>query len=356
MAQQGSSGEKTEKATPKRKREAREKGQVFKSTELIAAFSLVMMLGALSIFAKEIIENIQGMMVVFFSGTIPETVNAVSASVALNNAIVRYILIMLPIFGAALLAAVAFNLAQVGFIFTSKTIQPKFEKISMISGFKRLFSIKSVVEFLKALLKIAIIAGVAYGQYKKHIGEFPALMSTDITTAVVAFTKIILAIAFRVVIAFALLVPFDYLYQWWKHDKDMKMTKQEVKDEYKLVEGNPQVKSRISQKQRQMARMRMIQAVQNADVVITNPTHYAVALSYDEEESIAPLVIAKGKNYIAMRIKEEAKEWDISIVENKPLAQSLFFFCEVGDEVPEEMYKAVAEVLAYVYNLGKRRR
>jgi flagellar biosynthetic protein FlhB len=144
------------------------------------------------------------------------------------------------------------------------------------------------------------------------------------------------------------------MYQRWKYNKDLMMTKQEVKDEYKLTEGNPQIKGRIAQKQRQMSRMRMVQAVKDADVVITNPTHYAVALEYKEGKNTAPVIIAKGKDYLAQKIKEKAREESVTIVENKPLAQSLYFFCEVGDEVPEDMYKAVAEVLAYVYRMKKK--
>ena len=347
-------GEKTEKATPKRKRDAREKGQVFKSTEVISAFSLIVMFGVLSVFGETIAGNIKLMMQSFFSAEIPETVDASAAAEALGSAIISFLTIVAPVLIAALLCGLLFNLVQVGFNFTAKPMSPKLEKISMISGFKRIFSKRTLIDLAKAMVKIALLGWVAYSAYRDNMASFPSLMGEDLEYAIPAAMKILLSVAFKLGIAFAIFAPFDYMYQRWKYNKDLMMTKQEVRDEYKLTEGNPQTKSRIAQKQRQMSRMRMVQAVKDADVVITNPTHYAVALSYKEKKHKAPIVIAKGRDYLAQKIKEKAREHGIEIVENRPVAQSLYFFCEVGNEVPEDLYKAVAEILAYVYRLKKK--
>ena len=348
------SGEKTEKATPKRKRDAREKGQVFKSVEVISAFSLIVMFGVLWIFGGSIAGNIKYMMQSFFTAEIPETVNALVAARALGSAIQSFLGIVAPVLVAAVLCGLVFNLVQVGFNFTTKSMAPKLEKISMISGFKRIFSKKTLIELAKSIVKIVLLGWVAYSEYQKHISSFPSLMGKDLEYAIPAALKIVLSVAFKLAIAFAIFAPFDYMYQRWKYNKDLMMTKQEVRDEYKLTEGNPEIKGRITQKQRQMSRTRMVQAVKEADVVITNPTHYAVALSYKENKYKAPIVVAKGKDHLAQKIKEKAREHSVEIVENRPVAQSLYFFCEVGDEVPEDMYKAVAEILAYVYRLKKK--
>ena len=347
-------GDKTEKATPKRKREAREKGQVFKSVEVITAFSLIVMFGALSIFGGSMATGIQRMMRSFFSADIPDVVDTAAATQVLTNAVLAFLQIVAPILIAALLCGVVFNLVQVGFAFSTKAIAPKMEKISMLAGFKRIFSKRTLIELAKSLIKIGLLGWVAYSEYQTRMKTFPSLMGQDLKYAIPAAMDILISVAFKLGLAFAIFAPFDYIYQRWKYNKDLMMTKQEIREEYKLTEGNPQTKSRISQKQRQMSRMRMIQAVKEADVVITNPTHYAIALSYKEGEHKAPVVVAKGKDFLAQKIKERARELGIEMVENRPVAQALYFFCEVGDEVPEDLYKAVAEILAYVYRLKKK--
>lgn len=345
------SGEKTEKATPKRKREAREKGQVFKSIEVISAFSLLAMFGVLSVFGGMIIDNAKSIMSYFFSQPAPETLTATQVARNATDAVILFLKVVAPIFAGAFLCSLLFNVAQVGFVFSTKALMPKFERISIGAGFKRIFSKRTIIELAKSILKLAILGFVAFSEYQSHVKEFPQLMGEDIASSAAAFFKMLLSLAFKLGIAFAVFAPFDYIYQRWKHNKDMMMTKQEVREEYKLTEGNPQIKARIAQKQKQMSRTRMIQAVSYADVIITNPTHYAIALEYKEDKMKAPVVIAKGVDYLAQKIKERAKELNIEMVENRPLAQSLYFFCDVGDEVPENMYKAVAEILAYVYRL-----
>jgi flagellar biosynthetic protein FlhB len=347
------SGDKTEKATPKRKREAREKGQVVKSTELTTALSLAVMFGVISIFGGQMVEGMRGLLRHFFSNAGPEELTIASVGASFKDATTMFLQIMLPFLGAALLVGVVFNVLQSGFVFSTKALAPKLDRISPLSGFKRIFSKRTLIDLLKALLKTAVLGYVAYSEFESRMGGFPALMAQEVTFSTASFVDTIIAVAFKLAIAMAIIGPFDYLYQWWKHNKDLMMTKQEVKDEYKLTEGNPQTKGRISQKQRQMSRMRMMQAVKDADVIITNPTHYAIALSYKEDKNGAPVVVAKGKDYLAQKIKERARECSVEIVENRQLARALYFFCNVGDEVPEDLYKAVAEVLAYVYRMKK---
>ena len=356
MSPQQGNGEKTEKATPRRKREAREKGQIFKSADLVTAFSLIVMFGAVSIFGKAILDNIKQLEILFFDAgsSMPKLLDASNVGPYLMKAFVQFLMAMVPILLAAFLAALVFNVLQVGFLFSPKAAMPKMERISMAKGFKRIFSKRTLVELAKSIIKVAVLGFVAYDEYQSRMKEMPMLMWSNLMTSIQATVDIIMNVAFKLAIALAILAPFDFLYQWWKHQKDLMMTKQEIKDEYKLTEGDPQIKGRIRQKQRQMSAMRMMQAVPNADVVITNPTHYAVALSYNEEKASAPVILAKGKDHVARRIKEIAAEHRIEIVENKPLAQYLYFFCDIGDEVPEEMYQAIAEILAYVYKIKHR--
>ncbi len=346
-------GEKTEKATPKKRRDAREKGQVSKSTELITSMSLAVMFGTIAIFGGSMVKGITDLQRHFFSSAGPDVMTAAWVQASFKDAAFMFIKIMAPFLGAALLAGVLFNVLQTGFMFTTKALMPKMERISPIAGFKRVFSKRTLIDLFKAIIKTAILGYVAYTEFESRMGGFPALMAQEVKYSTATFVDAIIAVAFKLAIALAIFAPFDYMYQRWKHSKDLMMTKQEVKDEYKLTEGNPQIKGKIAQKQRQMSQMRMMQSVKDADVVITNPTHYAIALTYKEQSNSAPVVVAKGKDYMAQRIKERAREHAVEIVENKQLARALYFFCEVGDEVPEELYKAVAEVLAYVYRMKK---
>jgi flagellar biosynthetic protein FlhB len=347
------SGEKTEKATPKRKRDAREKGQVFKSQELSTALSLIVIFGIFAIFGGSIVERIKFYLETTFSvgKNIPDVVTKETLSPYFLNALKHFLLIVMPIFIGAFISALVFNILQVGFLFAPKALKPKLDKISMVAGFKRLFSMRTVGELFKSIIKISIIGIVAYNEYKVQMDKMPMLMMDNVVSSTQKMVNIIIAVAFKVAIAVAVFTPLDFLYQWWKHRKDLMMTKQEVKDEYKLSEGDPQIKGKIKQKQREISSMRMMQAIPDSDVIITNPTHYAIALSYDENKHEAPIVLAKGKDHLARKIKEKAKELDIEMVENRPLAQALYFYCDVGDEVPEDLYQAVAEILAYVYQI-----
>ncbi len=350
------SSEKTEQATPKRKRDTREKGQVSKSVEFTTVLMIMSLFGSLSIFGARFIENTRMFLTNFLSFDASDVYGISNSDVTklFSDIVLNFFNIMSPIFIAAVVAALIANYLQVGFLFSPKAIQPKMDKINMISGFKKLFSMKTLIEAVKSIIKIAIIVYIAYTEYKVRLLEFPNLMTNDVFASMRFMTKALLSMAFKVAIAMAVLAPLDYLFQRWKHNKDMKMTKQEVKDESKMTEGDPQIKGKIKQKQREISAMRMMQAIPDADVVITNPTHYAIAISYDSEKHEAPIIIAKGKDHLAIRIKEKAKELDIIMVENRPVAQAMYFHCEVGDEVPQDLYQAVAEILTYVYRLKNK--
>jgi flagellar biosynthetic protein FlhB len=350
-SQQG--GERTEKATPKKRREARERGQIFKSVDLVTAFSLLLMFGMLAIAGGMIVSGLRGVLIRYLGAgrDLPDIMDATAIRAALHETFIRFIIIMLPVLGVAFAAGLIFNFLQVGVLFSSKAMQPQFSRISMIQGFKRIFSKKTVIDLLKSLVRLTVIVKIGYDAFMEQVQKVPALMEMDIITSAKAGWGILLTVGFRLAIALAILGPIDYFLQWRQYEKDLMMTKQEVLDEYKLTEGDPKIKGRIRQKQRQMSSMRMMQAVSQADVVITNPTHFAVALSYKEGENNAPVIVAKGQDYLAKKIREKAAELKIEIVENKAVARHLYYFCEIGDEVPEEMYQAVAEILAYVYRL-----
>ncbi len=344
-------GDRTEKATPKKRKDARDKGQIFKSVDLTTAFSLLALFGILSFAGKLMVDGLRSMVVQYFTAGAPDTFDTATIHATFKDLYVRFIVIMLPVLAAALVAGLVFNFLQIGALFSSKAIQPKLSRISMAEGFKRIFSKKTLIDLLKSIVRLFVLVKVAYDEYTLRIQGTPSLMYQELDFSIAATWDLILGIAFKVAIALAILGPVDYFLQWRQYERDLMMTKQEVKDEYKMTEGNPQIKGRIRQKQRQMSSMRMMQAVAEADVVITNPTHFAVALSYKEGTNGAPVIVAKGQDFLAKRIKEKAKEHHVEIVENKSLARSLYHFCEIGEEVPEEFYQAVAEILAYVYRL-----
>ena len=349
---QNSAGERTEKATPKKRKDARERGQVRKSAEANTALGLLLMFGVFKIFGGELIrqmKNIVGW--VGSADVVNQQVTQANATVYLNNAIVAFGTAILPFLAAAALIALAVNVLQTGFIFSSKAMRPKFNRISPIQGFKRIFSSRSVMEMLKAILKTIILGVLAYNEITANLERITGMIGGNAVEMAGVMLEIMLQIAFKMCIGLVIIAGFDYVYQWWRYEKDLRMTKQEVKDEFKRIEGDPQVKGRIRQKQRQLGLARMMQMLKEADVVITNPTHFAVGLSYKEGKDVAPMVVAKGKDLIALRIREEAQALKIVVVENKPVARALYAACEIGDVIPPEMYQAVAEILAYLYRL-----
>ena len=259
-----------------------------------------------------------------------------------------------PVLIGILLFAVASNVGQIGFIFANKALIPDFKKVSPMAGFKRMFSTRSLVELAKGILKIAIIGFIGYNVVSGYYGQYLLLPNMTIPEIASFTSGAIYELTFKVTLALLVMAVADFAYQKYEHEKNLKMTKQEVRDESKQSEGDPKVKSRIRQKQRDIVRSRMMAEVPKATVVVTNPTHYAVALKYEPaSKSDAPKVVAKGKNLIAQKIKEIAGKHQVPIIENKPLAQSLYASCEIGSEIPMVLYQAVAEVLSQVYKTNQ---
>ncbi|MDO5111910.1 MAG: flagellar biosynthesis protein FlhB [Clostridia bacterium] len=348
---EGPGGERTEPATPKKRREAREKGQVRKSQELVSALMLLIMFGALSLLGPGMWGNMQSLVHTGLTLGWQQSELLLAADIPrlMQLSSIEFARIVLPLLLIAFAAAICVNVVQIGFLFSSKALTPKFSRLNPMEGIKRMFSTRTLFEMAKTIVKVIVIGVVAYDEVIKAAPSFSMMAGNNINAAIGATALAIRNAGFKIGLALLIIAIFDFLYQWFKYEKDLRMTKYEVKVEYKQTEGDPQIKGRIRQKQRQMAAMRTMEAIPQADVVITNPTHFAVALKYDAEVSDAPMVIAKGQDYLAQRIKQIAKENDVEIVENKEVARSLYAMCEVGDAIPLELYQAVAEILARVF-------
>lgn len=345
------SGEKTEKATPKKKQDARKKGQVVKSADLSPALSLMaafLMLVAFGATMFHSFENLMRESLITFAAW---QVNEENLAIIIRKVAWEAVKIAGPVLAAVFLVALFANYAQVGWLFTTETIQFKLEKLDPIKGAKRMFSLRSLVELAKSLLKISTGILVAYMILWDVRDELIKLsmqpLEATLSFAAAEASKLGLLIGLLLLI----LAILDYLYQRYEYEKNLRMSKQDIKDEYKQSDGDPLIRGKIRERQRSMAMRRMMQELPKADVVITNPTHFAVAIRYDSNEMHAPTVIAKGQDYMALKIKEIAKKHRIVTMENKPLARALHSQVEIGQPIPEELFKAVAEVLAYVYKL-----
>lgn len=347
--------EKTEKATPKRRQDERKKGNVFQSNDVVGVCSLLVLFNALRLLAPFTYEKIYGCIKLFFSyASVRDPIAIDDMGRMASQAAWLFAQAALPILFIGVLAAVVITFFQTRMAFSMETMKFKMERISPLKGFKRMFSIRSIVELLKAVLKITILIWVIYVFLKERVYELPRLMEGTVEGALSYAGGTVVSLVNTVGLAFAFLAGFDFLYQWWEYEKNLRMSKQEIKEEYKQTEGDPQIKGRIREKQRQMASMRMMQNVPNADVIIRNPTHYAVALGYDPEKNRAPMVLAKGADLVALKIVEIGEANDVYIMENRPLARGLFETVEVDMEIPEEFYQTVAQVLAFVYKLKKK--
>lgn len=353
----GEGGEKTEPATAKKLEDARKEGKVAKSKELTAAFDLIVLFLVLKFFVTYVGESMLEVYTVIYSGiadfvSINRTgISSVAVSSYLRNVIIKYIIIVIPFFIFGVVITLLVSIYQVGWKVTSKPLQPKLDKFNPINGFKRIFSKDSLFELIKSIFKIGLIAYVAYTSISGHKDDLFVLYDITLQQAVGLVGEIIINAGLKISIVYLLVGIADFAYHKHKFNEDMKMTKQEVKDEYKNAEGDPQVKGRQRARMREASQRRMMQDVPKADVVITNPTHLAVAIKYEPQESKAPVVLAKGEDYLAEKIKETARENNVEIVENKPLARMLYHNVDIGSEIPPELYQSVAEVLAMVYKL-----
>lgn len=347
-------GEKTEQATPRRREQAREKGQVFKSIDLTSALIILACFAALRFFAPYVIGSLEDFTATYLLNKGLNDFTGAYVHAMFVDIIMIITKASLPIVATGLLAGLIGNLVQVGFVFSGEAMSFKFERMDPIEGFKRIFSKRAMVDFLKSILKIVLTGYVVYKVGLANISLFPKFMDMGVAQISANLGAIIFEMGMKVGLIMLILGIVDYLYQRWEYEESLKMSKQEVKEEYKQMEGDPLIKSKQKQKQREMAMRRMMAEVPKADVVITNPTHFAIALKYDSENMSAPTVVAKGQDFVALRIKEIAKESHVVIVENRELARALFYVTDLGDVIPEDLFQSVAEVLAFVYKQKKK--
>ncbi len=343
--------DKTEPATPKRRQEAREEGRVAKSIELNTAFLLLVSVIFFYFTASDLGEKFKETFVYFIELAGSFHLNLDSANFLFRSVSEAIFSILLPFFMVIFIAAFLVNVVQVGFMVTPKVLELKFDKINPVNGLKNMFSLKSFGELVKSFLKAFVMAYILWVFVKHHINKWQTLTQQSENVVFMTLLKDTFLIVVYMLIFIIFVAILDYMFQKFTFEKSIRMTKQEVKDEYKQMEGDPKVKQKIRSMQMEMARRRMMEEVKKADVVITNPTHYAVALKYNAAQMNAPKVVAKGINLIAQKIKKIAKENDVPIVEKPELAQQLYKKAPLEKEIPEELYKAVAEILAYVYRL-----
>lgn len=321
--------------------------------EVNSALIILTVFISLRMLGQGIFESLSDLMRFFLSSPASLELNEKVVSTLFLNLTVFFLKTVLPIALIALAVGVIASIIQIGFLFTSKPLTPDMKKLNPVSGASRLFSPKALVELLKSLTKISIVGYLAYSIIMGHYADMIDTIDMDIWGMLSTFGSIAYEIGIKCGIVLLIVAAFDYVYQRYMFEKSIKMTKQEIKEEYKMSEGDPQIKSKIRRKQMEMSMNRMMQAVPTADVVITNPTRLAVAIKYDPDTMGAPKVVAKGQRLTAERIRDIAKEHNVTIVEDKVLAQSLFKSVEVDQEIPYSLYKAVAEILAYVYQINQ---
>ena len=343
--------EKTEKATPKKRKDTRKKGEVLQSKEVAVAVFVVGIFAFLAIFGNYMFQMLLNFMEQSMS-SIDKTGNTVefAMSVFWKVAIICVCTVG-PILAVGVVLSVLPVIVQTKGLFSMEAMKPKFSRLNPFTGIKRLFSMQALVGLVKGLIEIIVVVAILYFQVMDRINEFKKLIDTDVIKIVAYISETAMSLIVTIFVMLVFVAAADYVFQWWSFEKKLKMSKQEVKDEYKNTEGNPEVKGRQRQRMREASRRRMMQDVPKADVVITNPTHLAVAIKYEPEVHKAPVVLAKGEDYLAQKIREAARENHIEIVENKPLARMLYANVEIGNEIPPELYQAVAEILAMVYNM-----
>jgi len=346
--------ERTEEATPKRRSESKDKGQVAKSRDL----SSVAILGAAIIYfyfnASDMLKKIMTMLSknlhrASATNLSPDDVTALCAELT-----IQFFYILYPLMLTVVIAAIFSNILQTGFIISAEAIAPKISKLDPIKGLKNLLGTRSIVEFIKNILKVTIVSLVAFLSVKSNLHQVVPLMNQDLWQIFNFIGRNSYIIIANVCLLLIIIAILDFAYQKWEHEKSIKMSKQEVKEENKQSEGDPLVKGRIRRLQREAARKRMMASVPKADVIITNPTHIAIAVRYDSDKMMAPVVLAKGADFIAEKIKEVARAHNIPLVENKLVAQLLYKLVDIDGVIPENLYRAVAEILAYVYGMKKK--
>lgn len=346
--------DKTEAPTPRRRHEARLEGQVARSVELNSALVLLSCLVIVRMTGPALVERLRGVALDSFTHFPTQDLTISGVSTYLVQLLLVVGLAIAPfVIGVAVVGFISGAL-QVGFVLSGKALQIKGERLNPLTGIARMFSVRSAVELAKSVAKIIVIGYIVFSFIRDRYSDIAGLPGGDYLNICCEIGQLTWELLFRSGIALLVIAGLDYMFQRFQNEKQLRMTKQEVKEDFKRTEGDPLVKSRIRQRQREMAQRRMMREVPKADVVVTNPTHFAVALKYDADRSTAPMVVAKGQRLVAQRIREIAEEHNIPIVENVQLARALYASVEIGDEIPAELYQAVAEILAYVYRLSKR--
>ncbi len=355
MAENDNDQERTEQATPRRREEARKKGQVAKSQEVASVAILLACLIYFYFDSARLLRKMMSHLSGFLSksGTLAISTDNIQALAV--DWTYEFFLLIAPVLLTVLVAGVLANFVQVGFVVSTEALEPKFSKIDPIKGFQRFFSLRSFAELAKSILKLCIVGYVAYATVAAEVETLPSLMDKSTGDIMIYMAEISFKIILRTSWVLIVLAILDYVYQRWEYEKGLKMSRQEIKDEYKQTDGDPLIKARVKRIQREMARKRMMASVPKADVVITNPEHIAVALQYDQQKMFAPVVIAKGAGFVAERIREIARQSNVPVIENRALARVLYKMVDVNAVIPENLYKAVAEVLAYVYGLKEKR-
>ncbi len=348
-------GEKTEKATQHRRGQERKKGNIFQSRDIVLVFSLLVMIISLQLYAPYLLDTVKKGVASFIDkGSYINIISEQTLTELTIEIIITIAIAVFPLLLLSMLASVVATAAQTKMLVNWSAIGPKLSKINPISGLKNMFSLNSVVTLVKNLLKMVILAVVTYFTLIDEIPTISNLIDMSVEQSLAFFGDMVLSLFITLIIIFAGIAVLDFFYQRYDYEKKIRMSKDDIKEEYKQTEGDPKIKSRRKRKQMEMSRTRMMQAVPSADVIIRNPTHYAIALSYNAKENPAPIVVAKGADYLALKIIEVAEENDVVVTENKPLARSLYESVEIDHPIPESFYVAVAEVLAVVYNIKKK--
>lgn len=344
---------KTEKATPKKRRDERKKGNIFFSNDAVSVAVLLSGFFVLKLTVPGAIEAIYDFLQHCMELASQESPTNFVADLGdlFTSLLLAFLKAAGPVLAATVVAGVGVTFFQTKLLVSGELLKPKFSRINPLQGFKRLFSLRSVIEALKGLLKIGILLYIVFQFLSSVYLIFTKYLYTDLVTAATHMFDQLFQLVIQISVAYIVLAGADIFYQWWDYERQIKMSKQEIKEEYKQTEGDPQIKGKIKEMQRKMAQSRMMQQVPNADVVIRNPTHFAVALRYRAEKDNAPVVLAKGQDELAARIVRTAMEHKVAVIENVPLARALYATTEINQEIPPELYNAVAEVLVYLYRL-----
>lgn len=341
--------EKTEKATPKKREDQRKEGNVLQSKEIVTAASVLGIFASVRLLAGFIMKNLLSYTARVYEQSGTYVLNADNLYPIIINMMTVFVMAVGPVCAIAVLLGIIPTVAQTRGLFTMKALKPKFSRLNPLQGIKKMFSLQAVVGIVKGLIEVIIIGWLIYNEISKRLPKILSLMDVGLMQGLAYIGLSVFDLIMLICIVLVFVAAADFLFQWWQFEKNIKMSKQEVKEEYKQMEGDPQVKSKIKQRQQQMAQQRMMQDVPSADVIVRNPTHYAVALRYDQDKNRAPQVIAKGKDYLALKIVEIAEQNDIYCMEDPPLARALYAQVDLGREIPYELYDAVAEVLTVVY-------